>query len=86
MMLSDERIAFVSKKIGEHLLGEGLIQTDDASAIATAISRAIVKYINADHATDLKVRTKIASLKRMVPEGSREWDILYQQYYEQALK
>jgi hypothetical protein len=29
------------------------------------------------------VRQKIASLSRQVPQGSREWDILYRKYFEE---
>jgi uncharacterized protein len=29
------------------------------------------------------VRRKIASLSRQVPQGSREWDILYRKYFEE---
>jgi len=32
---------------------------------------------------DQAVRARIASLSRDVPEGSREWDLLYRQYSEQ---
>ena len=32
---------------------------------------------------DKAVRARIASLTRRVPEGSREWDILYRQYAEE---
>ena len=36
---------------------------------------------------DAAVRRKIASLSRQVPPGSREWDVLYRQYYaEEARK
>ncbi len=29
------------------------------------------------------VRQKIASLSRPVPQGSRDWDILYRKYFEE---
>jgi hypothetical protein len=29
------------------------------------------------------VRQKISSLSRQVPQGSREWDILYRKYFEE---
>jgi hypothetical protein len=35
-----------------------------------------------DHIDEI-VRQKIASLSRQVPQGSREWDILYRKYYEE---
>ena len=35
-----------------------------------------------DHIDDV-VRHKISSLSRHVPQGSREWDILYRKYFEE---
>lgn len=32
------------------------------------------------------VRQKIQSLSRHVPPGSREWDILFRKYYEEAMR
>ena len=32
---------------------------------------------------DTFVRQKIAKLSRRVPEGSREWEILYRKYFEE---
>ena len=32
-----------------------------------------------------KVRRKIESQKRNIPEGSAEWDILFKKYYEEEL-
>lgn len=32
-----------------------------------------------------KIRQKIASAKRPVPEGSRDWDILFRNYYEEEI-
>ncbi len=40
-------------------------------------------YLNLDDALDGKVRRKIASLSRRVPEGSGEWNVLYRQYLEE---
>ena len=34
-------------------------------------------------AMDRAVRSRIASLQRVVPEGSREWEVLYRKYTEE---
>lgn len=86
MLLSDDRISSLAKQISAALLHERLIETGTAQQLAGVVQKAMSRYVLADGAIDEKVRTKIASLKRQVPEGSREWDVLYQQYYEQELE
>jgi hypothetical protein len=51
--------------------------------VLTEIKAALVDFFNVDDALDAKVRRKIASLSRRVPEGSSEWDVLYRQYLEE---
>jgi hypothetical protein len=38
-----------------------------------------------DEEVERRVRTKILSQKRAIPEGSQEWDILFRKYYEEEL-
>lgn len=47
------------------------------------IKAALNDFFSIDDALDMKVRRKIASLSRRVPEGSGEWDVLYRQYLEE---
>jgi len=51
--------------------------------VLTEIKAALTDFFNVDDAVDAKVRRKIASLSRRVPEGSGEWDVLYRQYLEE---
>lgn len=51
--------------------------------VLTEIKAALSDFFNVDDAIDDKVRRKIASLSRRVPEGSGEWDVLYRQYLEE---
>jgi hypothetical protein len=51
--------------------------------VLTEIKGALNDFFNVDDAIDAKVRRKIASLSRRVPEGSGEWDVLYRQYLEE---
>jgi hypothetical protein len=51
--------------------------------VLTEIKAALTDFFNVDDALDAKVRRKIASLSRRVPEGSGEWDVLYRQYLEE---
>lgn len=47
------------------------------------IKAALTDFLQIDDVVDAKVRRKIASLSRRVPEGSAEWDVLYRQYFEE---
>jgi hypothetical protein len=47
------------------------------------IKAALGELLNVDEALDERVRRKIASLSRRVPEGSGEWNVLYRQYLEE---
>jgi hypothetical protein len=42
-----------------------------------------INFVKEDAEIDKKAREKVASLKRDVHEGTREWDILYKKYYEE---
>lgn len=85
MFISDERIGALAKTITDTLLRERYITVTDPQLPLQAVRRAMAKYIQVEALMDQRVRAKIASLKRGVPEGSREWDILYQKYYEEEL-
>jgi hypothetical protein len=51
--------------------------------VLAEIKATLTDFFNVDDAIDAKVRRKIASLSRRVPEGSGEWDVLYRQYLEE---
>lgn len=85
MLISDDRITHLSREIVQTFVREGLISTKSPESCTQEIRRAIARYCQTEEALEQKVRTKIATLKRGVPEGSREWEILYQKYYEEEL-
>lgn len=39
-----------------------------------------------EHRMDVRVRDKIRSQKREIPEGSAEWDILFRKYYSEEMQ
>jgi hypothetical protein len=48
--------------------------------------RAISKFVTEFAEIDSKVRGMVASLKRNVPEGSPEWDVMYNKYFEEEMR
>jgi len=55
----------------------------DPQEIRQQIFKIISDEVKADEAIDAIVRRKIESQKRVIVEGSDEWDVLYRKYYEE---
>ena len=81
---SDGRISALSHLIlAELKKGNEVADLRADRLVLTEIKAALADFFNVDDALDAKVRRKIASLSRRVPEGSGEWDVLYRQYLEE---
>lgn len=84
MRLSRAKVNHISRllvdALGEHP-GVSLIR--DPNAVRLAIVDIFNEELRRDEYIDRKVRQKIASQKRDIPEGGREWEILYRQYYRE---
>jgi hypothetical protein len=63
--------------------GDEIADLQSDRLVLSEIKAALTDFFNIDDALDSKVRRKIASLSRRVPEGSGEWDVLYRQYLEE---
>ena len=61
----------------------GVILTRDGNAIRLAVVEILNEELRRDEYIDHRVRQKIASQRRDIPEGGREWEILYRQYYRE---
>lgn len=86
MRLSRAKINRLSKLVVNALdrdLGVRLRQ--DANVTRLEVVKIINEEVQRDAMIDEIVRTKIASQKRDFPEGGREWDILYRQYYREEI-
>lgn len=86
MKLSEDRISHIAHKIWDALYDEDLVDYPDETRALQGIKTAMARYLKTDDEIDEAVRETIASLKRGVAEGSREWEILYQKYYEDEAK
>ncbi len=83
MNLSEDRVEALSLAIVEALDAAGHLQVVDRRATVQAVSARLTSVFGQGDALDKAARAKIASLSRDVPEGGREWDILYRQYLEE---
>ncbi|MBI5299574.1 MAG: DUF507 family protein [Deltaproteobacteria bacterium] len=86
MFLSEDRINHFSHLILNSLKSKGGMQMAvEERKVLTGIKQAIHEFGSFLDAIDAQIRHKVESLKRNVQEGSREWDILYRQYFEEEL-
>jgi hypothetical protein len=53
--------------------------------ILREIKRTITDELKFEDEADAAARRTIQSLSRKVPEGSREWDVLYRKYFEEEM-
>jgi hypothetical protein len=81
--LSDSRIEALALAAVKALEGKSDVTVSDRGAAVRAVAAQLRRAFQEDAALDRAVRARIASLSRKVPEGSREWDILYRQYAEE---
>lgn len=81
MKFSEARQSYLAHLIVTTLRQERLAEVESEKHVLLEIKRALAADDSADAAIDAAVRRKIASLSRRVPPGSREWDILYRQYF-----
>lgn len=50
------------------------------------ISRLMQDILMKEEAIDKLAQKKISSIKRDIPEGSEEWNVLYRRYYDEEMK
>ena len=86
MIFSEERQSHFAHLIVDGVWKDDLVDyTDDDMAIKVA-KRAVQKFVVELDEIDKKARGMVASLKRNVPEGSPEWDVMYSKYFEEEMQ
>lgn len=86
MRLTDDRISHIAHLVFDGVWKDDLVDFTDENKALTEIKKVITDYLRVEDDADSAARGKIRSLSRGVPEGSREWDILYKKYYEEEVK
>ena len=87
MRLSREKLNKLSSTATEVLAGmknvEFLEGYDD---IRQEIRRLLEELLAGEEKLDKAARQKIESQRRIIPEGTPEWNILYHKYYNEEVK
>jgi hypothetical protein len=87
MRLSREKTVRLSHRIIDLLVSvENVDFIEDRDTIRQEIVTILLELLKQEEQVDAEARTKIASQKREILEGSEEWDILYRRYYTESLK
>ncbi len=85
--LSEARIEALALAVAKAIKAAPGVEVLDQGGAVKRVAARLQAALSADGlALDYAVRARIASLSRTVPEGSREWDLLYRQYSEQLAK
>jgi uncharacterized protein len=59
---------------------------DDRNTIRQEARKALEELLTAETKLDAAARQKISSQRKIIMEGSQEWEILYRKYYNDEVK
>jgi uncharacterized protein len=59
---------------------------EDRNTIRAEARKILEDLLKAEEKIDAAARQKIESQKRIITEGTQEWDILYRKYYNEEVK
>lgn len=84
MRLSDEKISHLSHIIYKGLLDKKAIAPlSDDNLIRREIKRVIAEEVKVAKDIDALVQQKLRSYSKKIHEGSSEWEILYQKFFDE---
>jgi hypothetical protein len=88
MKLSRDKVTDISHKLVEMLrkARELRLKNKDTNAIRLEIVRVMTDLLQVEDKAERAARAKIRSMKKEVPEGSEEWDVLHRRYYSEEMK
>lgn len=87
MMLSDEKITHTSHVLFNGLLKKGLIKLKvEEQEVRREIKRSFIQALKIGESIDEVVKRKLQSFSKKIVEGSSEWNILYNKFFEEEEK
>lgn len=87
MKFSRERVVHLAARLTEELLSaEGVIALKPADDVRTELIRTLSDETRVEESIDVEVRKILGSYARPAPEGSAEWEILYQKTREEVYR
>ena len=87
MRLSEDRISHLAHLIQDALEHNKSVEPLQAEErLLREIKRTITAELRFEEEADAAARRTIQSLSRKIPEGSREWEVLYHKYREEEMR
>ena len=87
MGLSRSKINYLSHLIVKALQQAGIVTfLKPENDVRLQIVKTLTDELKIEDVLDAEVRRKLASYSRKIVEGNREWDVMYQKFYEQEMK
>ena len=87
MKLSRDKITDISHKLVAQLKkSRDLRMKRDVNEVRLEIVKAFTDILQSEEKADRMAQDKVRSMKKDIPEGSEEWDILHKRFYSEELK
>lgn len=87
MKLSRDKVTDLSHKIITGLRKQRDVRIRrDQNEARLEIVKVMTEFLQLEDRVDREARKKIRTIKRDIPEGSEEWDLLHKRYYAEELK
>jgi len=86
MRMSRERIFYLADMIVKELGGTDAVTVKAPDELRTEVMRALSDEAKLEETIDTEVRRTLSSYARPAPEGSREWEVMYQKTREEVLR
>ncbi len=86
MNISEDRVAHLARIVVDGIWNDDLVDYVDDDAALRAAKKGLSEFVKELADIDKSVTERVQSLKRGVPEGSPEWDIMYGKYFEEEMQ
>lgn len=80
MRFSEDRISHIAHLITDAVWKDDLVDYTNEDKAISETKKLMFEIFHHENEADTYARDRIRSLSKDVPEGSRDWDILYSQY------
>lgn len=87
MRLTDQKINHLAHLVTETIENEPSLDVlRDSNDIRLRIKLIITDELKLENEIDRAVRQIFRSMTKPPPEGSKEWEVMYEQYYQEQMK
>ncbi len=83
MILSEDRQTHIAHVIVDGIWNDDLVEYPNEDEVIREAKRVVIEFVKRETSVDETVRQKIATLKKGVLDGTREFDLIYKKYYDE---